>query len=193
MATLTYTTSVTANFQRIEYNLIGKLNQVTTVTQGNWAFIDIQNLYQSVKKEGWRINWKLFRDYLKNEYNVTRAVVFLGYVKGNEYYYNLLKKSGFVLEFRPVFQLPNGDIDGGNVDADLASYVMDFKNEYNKAVIVADDGDYLRTIKSLMTQNKLQKIISSHSIQNTSRLIKQVALHSILSIESLKHIIEFNK
>jgi hypothetical protein len=89
-----------------------------------------------------------------------------------------------------VYLKENGEVEGGNIDADLTSYVMDYKNEYKKAIIVADDGDYRRTIQSLLRQNKLELIISSHSIEKTSKLIKEIALKSIISIDSLKYLIE---
>ena len=133
-------------------------------------------------------------ELLKEKYNVTKAVIFLGYLRENEYLYRIMRMAGFTLEFRQVKRLSDGTIDGGNVDADLASYVMDFKTEYSKAIIVADDGDYCRTIKSLDRQNKLKLIISSHTMRSTSELIKQtVNRNMILSIHSFRNQIEFSK
>ena len=160
------------------------------VAENNWAFIDTQNLYQGVKEGGWKIDWFGFRSYLREELNVTKAVAFLGYIKGNEYLYRIMRKAGFTLEFREVKILSDGTIDGGNVDADLASYVMDYKTEYHKAIIVADDGDYCRTIQSLYRQNKLKLILSSHTFRNTSQLIKQaVNSRLILSIHNIRNLI----
>jgi NYN domain len=154
----------------------------------NWAFIDIQNLYKGIKERGWDINWKSFRKNLCERHNVVKAVVFIGFVRRYQWLYKQLEQAGFVLEFREVIELANGKIEGGNVDADLASYVMDFKTEYSKAIIIADDGDYCRTIKSLNRQNKLKLIISSHLIANTSFLIKQaVQPNMLISIHGLRN------
>jgi hypothetical protein len=164
------------------------------VSENNWAFLDMQNLYKGVQERGWNIRWESFRSYLRDRYNVTRAIGFLGYIKEYQSIYNHLRKAGFRLEFRQVKRLSNGTIDGGNVDADLASYVMDYKDEYHKAIIVADDADYCRTIKSLNRQNKLRLIISSHLISNTSELIKQVVRDDqILSIHSLRNQIGYSQ
>ncbi|MBP6024910.1 NYN domain-containing protein [Ferruginibacter sp.] len=160
----------------------------TGVSENNWAFVDMQNLHKGVQEKGWAIKWKCFRQFLKDNYNVTRAVAFMGYIKEYQALYTHIRNPGFTLEFRQVKRLNNGTIEGGNVDADLASYVMDYKNEYHKAIIVADDGDYCRTVKSLDRQNKLKLIISSHSMKNTSELIKQaVGCKSILSIHSIRN------
>lgn len=160
------------------------------IPERNWAFIDMQNLYKGVQERGWNINWNPFRNYLLQEFQVTKAVAFMGYIKEFESLYTRLRKADFHLEFRTVRRLSNGTIDGGNVDADLASYVMDYKNDYSKAIIVADDGDYCRTIMSLNRQNKLKLIISSHAIKNTSQLIKEaVQPHLIKSIHSIRHLV----
>lgn len=181
--------------QKVSLNPKGShIQSNITVTENNWAFIDLQNLCKGVKERGWKIRWNSFRELLKEKYNVTKAVIFLGYLQENEYIYRRMKTAGFTLEFRGVKRLSDGTIDGGNVDADLASYVMDFKTEYSKAIIVADDGDYCRTIKSLDRQNKLKLIISSHTMRSTSELIKQtVNRNMILSIHSFRNQIEFSK
>lgn len=192
MISASYISTVTTSFPGLNFSQYGKeIMFNVSLPEKNWAFIDMQNLYKGVQERGWKINWKQFREFLKQKYDVTKAVIFMGYVKENAGLYHLLKNAGFVLEFRKVNLLKDGTIDGGNVDADLASYVMDYKSDYNKAIIIADDGDYCRTIESLVRQNKLELVISSHSIKDTSYLIKRVASKSILSIESLRPIIEF--
>ena len=191
MASVNYTSTATTEAIRIYYQPRG-ITMTCHEKESNWAFIDMQNLHMGVKEKGWKIHWKRFRQYLEKEHNVTKAIVFIGYLKQNAGLYGSLIRSGFTIEFRPVKQLEDGTIDGGNVDADLASCVMDHKNDYDKAIIVADDGDYCRTIKSLDRQNKLKLIISSHSIEETSDLIKrEIARRLLLSVHSIKDIVEF--
>jgi len=192
MTTITNTTNP-ARFEfgyKLPINYKTEENKNVSPPENNWAFIDMQNLYRGVQEKGWKIDWKPFRNYLRIQFNVTKAVAFLGYVKEYEYLYWRIRNAGFTLEFREVKQLSNGIIDGGNVDADLASYVMDYKTEYHKAVIIADDGDYCRTIKSLDRQNKLKLIISSHTFRNTSQIIKKaVDARLILSIHNIRYLI----
>lgn len=157
----------------------------------NWACLDLQNLYKGIKNRGWKINWHAFREYLYEVHNVTHAVMFLGFVKGNAWLYKSLRKAGFHLEFRETTRLRDGRIDGGNVDADLTSYVMDHKADYAQAVIVADDGDYQRTLLSLHQQGKLKNVISSHLLARTSHLLRKVLpAEKFISIHSLRNIIE---
>jgi len=59
-----------------------------------YAFIDSQNLNLGVKSQGWKIDWRKFRQYLKNKYNVIKAFLFIGYLPGNESLYTLMQKMG---------------------------------------------------------------------------------------------------
>lgn len=50
----------------------------------NFTFIDSQNLNLGVKSLGWKLDWRKFRQYLRNKYDITNAYVFIGYKAGNE-------------------------------------------------------------------------------------------------------------
>jgi NYN domain len=174
---------ITDSFSAVEENLSDQIAQ-----ESNWVFIDIQNLYQGIKERNWQINWSAFRQYLSKKYNAAKAVVFIGHVSKYARLYKKLRAAGFHIEFRQVYVDRNGLISGGNVDADLAAYVFDKKSEYSKAIIVADDGDYHRTIQSLKQQNKLKLIISSHLLARTSQLIKNaVSKDMLISIHGLRN------
>lgn len=38
-----------------------------------YAFIDSQNLNLGVKSQGWKLDWRKFRQYLRNKYKVVEA------------------------------------------------------------------------------------------------------------------------
>ena len=79
------------------------------------------------------------------------------------------------------------------VSTDLQKDEETVQNQISEieAIIIADDGDYCRTIQSLNRQNKLKLIISSHTFRNTSQLIKQaVDNRLILSIHNIRYIVE---
>jgi hypothetical protein len=76
----------------------GKKNPVV------YAFIDSQNVILGVRSEGWELDFKLFRLYLTNKYNVTKAFLFIGYIPKNKKLYNYLKNSGYTLVFKPVIE-----------------------------------------------------------------------------------------
>lgn len=170
-----------------------KVAEKLPASSGNFAFIDMQNIFKEVSEAGWKINWKAFRKYLWNN-GVTKAFVFIGYLKENEGLYYLLKNAGYDLKFREVRRLKDGKIDGGNCDADLAFLVANCKTEYAKAIIVADDGDYSQMLGTLHKESKLEYLLSPHSIENTSEFIKnQIPLNFIKTLDSIRDSIEYKK
>lgn len=191
-----YISTATMEMGKINFVLERKyLNYTNMINHGNWSFLDMQNLYKSTQdKDGFPIDWEKFRLILLHKYNVTRALVFMGYLKTNIPLYYRLQKAGFEIHFRTVKIKKDGTIDGGNVDVDLCSYAMDHKNEYNKAIVISNDADYCQMLKSLQVQNKLQLIISSHTIEGTSKLLKKsFPKEQIISIHELRNHIEWNR
>jgi len=127
----------------------------------NFAFIDSQNLYKGIKDCGWKLDFRRFRVYLRDKYEVTKAFLFIGYIAGNETLYTSLQQYGYLLIFKPTLEYKK---DGkrytkGNVDADLVLHAMLEFSNYYKAIIVSGDGDFHCLIEYLAKQNKLGKIL----------------------------------
>lgn len=122
-----------------------------------FAFIDSQNLNLGIKDQGWELDFKRFRIYLKDKYKVSEAFLFIGYIEKNQKLYDFLMKSGYKLIFKPVIA-QKGEVKG-NVDAELVLHTMiEYKN-YDKSVIVSGDGDFHCLVEYLDKQRKLEKII----------------------------------
>jgi len=49
-----------------------------------YAFIDSQNLNLGVRSQGWVLDFKRFKKYLEDKYDVSKAFLFVGYVAGND-------------------------------------------------------------------------------------------------------------
>ncbi len=146
-----------------------------------FAFIDSNNLYQGVftnipkrRYRGWKLDFKKFRVYLKEKYNVQKAFLFIGYVKEKEQMYLDLKEDGYTLIFKPTISFFNKEGEEnlkGNVDAELVLHTMiEFPN-YDKAMIVAGDGDYKCLIEYLEKQDKLKNIFIPNQKRYSSLLI----------------------
>lgn len=50
----------------------------------NIAFIDGQNLHLGTTQDGWKVDLKKLRIYLKDKYHIVEAYYFLGYVTETE-------------------------------------------------------------------------------------------------------------
>lgn len=159
----------------------------------NYAFIDSQNLNLGIQDSGWKLDYKKFRLYLKNKYNVSHAFVFIGLVANNQDLYTELQKAGFVLIFKPTVRY---FIDGketvkGNVDAELVLHAAAIEySHYNKAIIVSGDGDFACLIKFLAEKNKLLHIFTPN--KKYSQLLKPYSQY-IIRVDQLKNALEYQK
>lgn len=151
---------------------------------GNFAFIDSQNIIQGVQNLGCKLDWRRFRRYLHDKYNVTRAILFLGYVPKNIYPYYCRSLDGFFLHFRHITYTPEGKIKG-NVDVSLTLEVMRSLNVFDKAIIVSSDGDFYPLVEYLLQIEKLEAVVSPH-IRTCSKLLKQTAKSKMDYLDPLK-------
>ena len=124
----------------------------------NYAFIDSQNLNLAIRAQGWRLDFRRFRVYLKDKYHVVKAFLFIGYLPTNQDLYTSLQNYGYILVFKPTLTLPDGKVKG-NVDAELVLQAMVEMPNYDKAVIVTGDGDFHCLIKYLKRHGKLEKLL----------------------------------
>lgn len=151
--------------------------------KGNYAFIDSQNLNLGVQKIGWKMDWKRFRQWLADQYGVTHAYMFIGYMAENESLYELMHDHGYLVVLKPTLEVKaqsqeedqggkdtQKPIVKGNIDADLVLYAMKEYANYDKAVLVSGDGDFFGLVEYLAQQNKLLKLLTPN--QRYSTLLK---------------------
>jgi uncharacterized LabA/DUF88 family protein len=139
-----------------------------------YAFIDAQNLnlgiLYNVTSEsgkllykGQKLDYRRFRHYLREKFNVTEAYLFIGYVPENEKIYDYLKSSGYTLIFKEITEFTNADgttVVKGNVDTDIVLYSAAIKYPaYDQAIIVSGDGDFLSLYQFLDEKHKLARIL----------------------------------
>ena len=135
-----------------------------------YAFIDSQNLNLGVQKVGWKMDWRAFRAYLKNQFNVSKAYMFIGYMPENEPLYEHMHELCYLIALKRTVDLSASDKDydkeehkpivKGNIDADLVLYAMKELPNYDKAIIVSGDGDFVSLIEYMAEQNKLLHILT---------------------------------
>ncbi len=138
-----------------------------------YAFIDSQNLNLGVQKVGWKMDWRALRVYLKDKYNVTKAFMFIGYIVENESLYEHLHELGYLIVLKPTVDVSTSQdssheinneehksVVKGNIDADLVLYAMKELPNYNKAIIVSGDGDFVSLVEYLAENNKLLHIMT---------------------------------
>ncbi|MDD5197849.1 MAG: NYN domain-containing protein [Candidatus Gracilibacteria bacterium] len=155
----------------------------------NYAFIDAQNLNSGLYKLGWKIDWKRFREYLREEKGVEVAYVFLGFMLGNQDLYLMLQRSGFVVVFKEILTTESGEVKG-NIDAEMILQAMIDYDRYDQALIVSGDGDFTCLLRYLDQNNKLLGVLAPYE-KGLSSLIQKVAVGKIEYLRSLRKKIEY--
>ena len=157
------------------------------MADNNYAFIDSQNLNLSIREQGWVLSSKKFRTYLSDKYKIKKAFMFIGYLPGNEALYTRLQEHGFMVIFKPTLILPTGKVKG-NVDAELVLHTMIEYPDYDKALIVSNDGDFHCLVEYLEKQDKLLKLMIPDR-RSYSSLLRKFRPH-IVYMNDLKHKLE---
>lgn len=159
----------------------------------NYAFIDSQNLNLGVRSQGWKIDYKKFRLYLKNKHGIAKAFLFIGLVANNQQLYTELQSAGFILVFKPTVRyFENGkETVKGNVDAELVLHAaaIEYAN-YDKAIIVSGDGDFACLAEYLVKKGKLMHIFTPND--KYSQLLRPFAPY-IVRIDLLKKSLQYQK
>ncbi len=145
--------------------------QIQEIRKPNYAFIDSQNLNLGTQRAGWKMDWKKFRKFLKDKYNIEKAYMFIGYVPDNEDLYQQMNEAGYIVVLKPTVDMlmteeelkDEKHVTKGNADAELVLYAMKELPYYDKAVVVSGDGDFYCLVEYLSEKNKLLKLLAPNN------------------------------
>lgn len=181
----------------------------------NIAFIDGQNMHFGTTKcnvcaksknielkhikfsdctcgSAWKIDLAKFRIYLKENYNISEAYYFLGYLhEENDDLYKEIQKAGFIVIFKEHNKLAKSK-KKGNVDTDMVFEIMKNlleNNQFYKIVLVSGDGDYNKLVKYLIVKGKFRKILFPNK-KFASSLYKELGSEMFDYLENLKSYIK---
>lgn len=121
---------------------------------------------------------------------MTKAFLFIGFVPTNQGLYTFLQASGYILIFKPTLQGAKGKIKG-NVDAELVLHAMKEISNYDKAIIVSGDGDFLCLVKHLKKLDKLANLMIPDR-KNYSSLLREF-IPDIVFMDNLKEKLKYKK
>jgi len=158
----------------------------------NYAFIDSQNLNLSITNLGWKLDFRRFRVYLKDRYKVTKAFLFIGYIKANEGMYKSLRSAGYRIIFKPTLSQKNNK-HKGNCDAELVLHAMIEINNYDQAVVVSGDGDFFCLVAYLLKKKKLAALGIPNKKQYSALLKDKVLSDKKFFIDKIKKKVELKK
>lgn len=129
--------------------------------KNNLAFIDWQNLHLWTSSENWKIDFKKFRVYLRDKFQVEEAYYFIWFISEEEQdLYSKLQKAWFIV----VFREHSSELKWKkkwNVDVDIVFEIMKriIDKDFDKIVLVTWDGDYIKLVNFLIQKDLLKRIL----------------------------------
>lgn len=157
----------------------------------NYAFIDSQNLNLSIRRLGWKMDFRRFRVYLEEKYGVERAYIFIGYLEGYSELYRALQEKGYILVFKPTLKLSDGKVKG-NCDAEMVLQAMIDFGKYDKAILVTGDGDFHCLVRYLIQERKLGKLLIPDQ-QKYSALLRRFPSEYLAFVSDLRRKLEYTE
>lgn len=124
------------------------------------CYIDGNNLYRAAKELGFKVDYKRFRNWMRQKYGVTNVYLFIGLVPDRSKFYQYLQECGYILVFKQTVSV--GGVIKGNCDAELVlKVVTDFYTDaYSDCIIVTGDGDFGCLIEFLKEKEKLHLVLA---------------------------------
>lgn len=158
----------------------------TNDKKGNLALIDFSNIYKVFKGFSWCLSFKKYRKWLKEQFDVSEAIIFLGTREGNERLGEALKQAGFTVYYLPVTN--NASHVKGGIDVNLVVHGMMQYPKYDKVVLCSGDGDFLPLVQHLLNQDRLKAIICA-SFDALSGQLFFAKKSAVVSMEHLSSVL----
>lgn len=93
---------------------------------------------------GWKLDWRRFREYLRDTYNVTQAYLFIGYMSENEALYEHMHELGYLIVLKPT-------VDVSNMHHDNTEVASSPKTDTKTVVAEVIDGKEIKDTKDKPT------------------------------------------
>ena len=159
----------------------------------NAAFIDGQNLYMGVF---FPIDFKKFRIYLRDKYQVEKAYYFVGFRWQETGLYENLQEAGFILIFNEKSEWFRSQ-KKWNIDVTLVFYAMRkyIENDFDRMILISGDGDYKIMVDYMLQQDRFLKVLAPNMKYCSSLYRKwwNFPHQYISTITDIQNIIEYKK
>ncbi len=123
-------------------------------------YIDGNNLYRSARELGFNINYRKFRNWLRQKFYAEKVYIFIGFISENIDLYKSLEDYGYILIFKQTV-LSKEKIKG-NCDAELVlKVVSDFYTKNTDLfILITGDGDFGCLVDFLKENKALNKVLA---------------------------------
>lgn len=141
----------------------------------NIAYIDAANVNSAVRSKEWKLDYRKFRVWLSDKFNIEKAYIFIGYIPEYATLYAYFRGAGFTLVFKEVVYNASKEAKG-NCDAELIVQAMTdlYEGHLTEALLISSDGDFTTLVRLLDKKQHLIGILSPASARRCSVLLKRL-------------------
>ncbi len=131
------------------------------------VFIDAANMIYCHKDLGWKIDFKKVKKYFEEKCQLIGMYYYSAYLVesiGQQSFFEMLSRKGFILRLKKLKRIAQSDgtfILKGNCDTDLVVDAVARMAEYDSAVIMSGDSDFVSLVHLLKDRQKKVVVIST--------------------------------
>jgi|SRR5579885_671755 len=154
-----------------------------------YAFIDASNIIYGARTEGWFIDQKKLFDYLKRKFETSKVFFYFGKDDNNKKQGKFLKKLekfGYTLRVKQIKRY--GKRQKANCDVDLTLDMLVLMKEYDQAIVLTGDGDFLPLFEYLRKQKKKITILAFP--KSTAKELKKFAAGKFIGLTNERYLLE---
>lgn len=131
------------------------------------VFIDAANIIHCYKDTKWKIDLKKMKKYFESKCSLIGIYYYSAYfeesVRQNSFF-EMLSRKGFILRLKKIKKIINNDGTitlKGNCDTDIVVDAVSRMKEFDTAIIMSGDSDFVSLVNLLRGNNKKVIIIST--------------------------------
>lgn len=131
------------------------------------VFIDAANIIFCYKDLGWKVDFKKVKKYFETKCSLKGIYYYSAYFEesaGQQSFFEMLSRKGYILRTKKIKKITNADGTitlKGNCDTDMVVDAVASMKEYDTAVIMSGDSDFVSLVNLLRGNNTKVIIIST--------------------------------
>lgn len=134
-------------------------------------YIDVSNIYFTLKDKGLKLNYKTYLQYCKTLGNVTEAHVFGIKTPEAKNFIKAVKTIGFIPHFKASRTVHRNTLKG-DCDINITIKILEDYNDLDLIVLGSADGDFKPLIQKLRSAGK-QVVVLAKGISSTLHSVAQ--------------------
>ncbi|MDD5423055.1 MAG: NYN domain-containing protein [Candidatus Omnitrophica bacterium] len=131
------------------------------------VFIDAANIIHCYKDTEWKIDFKKLKKYFESKCTLIGIYYYSAFFEesmGQKSFFEMLSRKGFILRVKRIRKITNEDgaiTLKGNCDTDMVVDAVSCIDNYDTAVIMSGDSDFVSLVNLLRGKGKKVVIIST--------------------------------